>query len=138
MNAQKANYAKEKVRQLQRKLYRSAKQNRKRKYNALYDKIYRMDTLEEAWKRVKASKGAGGIDKVTIEDVESYGVDKSLHNIAEMLKNGEYRPLPIKRVYILKGDGKERPLGLPTIRDKTVQTVTKLVIEPIFEADFGE
>lgn len=138
MNAQKANNTKEKVRQLQRKLYRSAKQNRKRKYHELYDKIFRMDILQEAWKRVKASKGAGGVDKITITDVESYGVDKFLNDIAETLKNGEYRPLPTKRVYIPKGDGKERPLGLPTIRDKIVQTATKLVIEPIFEADFKD
>lgn len=128
MNAQKANYAKEKVRQLQRKLYCSAKKNRKRKYHALYDKIYRMDLLQEAWKRVRASKGAGGIDKMTIADVESYGVDKFLSEIGKTLKDGAYRPLPTKRVYIPKGDGKERPLGLPTVKDKIVQTATKLVI----------
>lgn len=152
MNAQKANYTdcrgeqqpkvvtspKEKVRQLQRKLYRSAKQNRKRKYHALYDKIYRMDILQEAWKRIRASKGSGGIDNMTIADIESYGVNEFLSEIAQTLKGGKYRPLPTKRVYIPKGDGKERPLGLPTIKDKIVQTATKLVIEPIFEADFKD
>ncbi|MBS7528865.1 group II intron reverse transcriptase/maturase, partial [Fusibacter paucivorans] len=138
MNAQKANNTKEKVRQLQRKLYRSAKQNNKRKFHALFDKVYRMDVLQEAWKRVRASKGAGGIDLVTLTDVEIYGVERFLEEIAQLLKDGDYRPSPAKRVNIPKDNGKERPLGLPTIKDKIVQMATKIVIEPIFEADFHE
>ncbi len=121
MNARKANDTnKDKVRQLQRKLYRSAKQCGKRKFHALYDKIYRMDVLYEAWKRVKASKGAGGIDGTTISDVETYGAQQFLYEISSTLRDGTYRPSPAKWVNIPKGDGKQRPLGLPTIRDKVV------------------
>lgn len=138
MNARKANNANDKVRQLQRKLYRSAKQNNKRKFHALYDKTFRMDVLKEAWKRVRANKGAGGVDRVTILDVETYGVQRFLEEISQTLRNNDYRPLPTKRVNIPKDNGKVRPLGLPTIRDKVVQMATKLVIEPIFDADFND
>lgn len=138
MNAQKAKNTIDKVRQLQRKLYRSAKQCNKRKFHALYDKIYRMDILQEAWKRVKVSKGAGGVDQVTLADVEEYGVNRFLEEIAHTLKSGTYRPMPARRVNIPKENGKIRPLGLPTIRDKVVQMAAKLVVEPIFEADFKE
>lgn len=138
MSAQKANNTIDKVRQLQRKLYRSAKLSPKRKYHALYDKVFREDILADAWKRVKAKAGSGGIDHMTIQDVERYGVGAFLKEIAEKLKAGKYRPSPVKRTYIPKKDGKKRPLGLPIIRDKVVQMATKLVIEPIFEADFKE
>lgn len=138
MNARKANNAKDKVRQLQRKLYQSAKQNNRRKFHALFDKVHRMDVLQVAWKRVRASKGAGGIDQVTLMDVEIYGVQRFLEEIAQTLQSGKYRPSPTKRVIIPKDNGKERPLGLPTIRDKVVQMATKIVIEPIFEADFQD
>ena len=138
MNARAANNAKEKVRQLQRKLYQSAKQNSRRKFHALFDKVHRMDVLQEAWKRVRTKKGAGGIDQVTLRDVEIYGVVRFLEEISKTLQSGDYRPSPTRRVVIPKDNGKERPLGLPTIRDKVIQMATKIVIEPIFEADFQD
>ena len=137
MNA-KANNTNEKVRQLQSKLYQAAKLSGKRKFHALFDKIYRMDILEESWKRVKSNKGAGGIDHMTLADVEVYGVVKLLKEISEELISGKYRPRPTERIYIPKDNGKTRPLGLPTVRDKIVQMATKMVIEPIFEADFKD
>lgn len=138
MNAQKANNTIGKVQQLQRKLSLSAKKHRKRKFHALYDKVYRMDILEEAWKRVRSKGGAGGIDGVSLADIEAYGAEKLLSEIAEKLETGTYRPQPVKRKYIPKGDGKLRPLGIPVIVDRVVQTAAKLVLEPIFEADFKD
>ena len=136
MNAQQANNTNDKARQLQRKLYLAAKVNRKRRFHAMYDKIYRIDILQEAWKRVKANGGAGGIDKVSIEDVKSYGENKLLVEISEVLERNNYRPLPVRRTYIPKNDGSKRPLGIPVIKDRIVQMAAKIVIEPIFEADF--
>lgn len=106
----------------------------------MYDKIYREDILQEAWKRVKANKGSGGMDGITIEDVKCYGEQKLLNEIADALKVGRYRPLPVRRTYIPKNDGKgsKRPLGIPIIKDRIVQMATKIVIEPIFEADFKD
>lgn len=140
MNVQKTNNTKEKVRQLQRKLYLTAKRNGKRKFHAMYDKIYREDILQETWKRVKANRGSGGMDGVTIEDVKCYGEQRLLNEIAEALKIGSYRPLPVRRTYIPKNDGKgsKRPLGIPIIKDRIVQMATKIVIEPVFEADFKD
>ena len=137
MNAE-ANNTNEKVRELQRKLYLSAKGNKKRRYHALYDKIYRKDILWEAWKQVKANRGTGGIDKIYIEDVVRYGEEKFLQEIQTELIEKKYHPKPVKRVYIPKKDGKQRPLGIPIIKDRVVQMATKIVIEPIFEADFKE
>lgn len=138
MNVQKTNNAIDKVRQLQRKLYLAAKLNKKRRFHALYDKIYRMDILKEAWKKVKANGGAQGIDGVTIKAVKEYGEDKMLEEISQTLQLNTYRPLPVRRTYIPKNDGKgsKRPLGIPVIKDRIVQMSTKIVIEPIFEADF--
>lgn len=136
MNARKANNTKGKVRELQRKLYLAAKLNSKRRSHALYDKVYREDILMEAWKRVKANGGAGGIDKISIADVEKYGVEKFVQEIQQELIEGKYQPKPVRRTYIPKGDGKQRPLGLPTIKDKIVQMAVKLIVEPLFEADF--
>lgn len=138
MNAQKANNTIEKVRQLQRKLYLAAKENSKRKFHALYDKIYREDILKEAWKRVKTNGGTGGIDGISIEAVETYGVEKLIGEIEQKLMQGQYHPQPVKRVYIPKPDGTERPLGIPTIEDRIVQMAVKIVIEPVFEADFKD
>ncbi len=138
MNALKANHTKAKVQQLQRKLYLAAKQNSKRKFHALYDKLYRIDILEEAWQRVKANRGTGGIDGISLVDVENYGVSKLLTEISQALKQGDYRPKPVKRVFIPKPDGRKRPLGIPVIRDRIVQMAAKIVIEPVFEADFKE
>lgn len=137
MNA-KANNTIDKVRELQRKLYLSAKTNKKRKFHALYDKIYRIDILLKAWKQVKANKGTGGIDEIYIEDVVKYGEIKFLKEIQQELMGNNYTPKPVERVYIPKKDGKKRPLGIPIIKDRIIQTATKIVIEPIFEADFKE
>jgi len=102
----------------------------------MYDKIHRIDILAEAWKRVKANGGAGGIDHISINDVKGYGEEKLIEEISEMLRNNKYRPQPVRRTYIPKADGKKRPLGIPIIRDRIVQMATKIVIEPVFEADF--
>lgn len=138
MNAQKANNTIEKVRQLQRKLYLAAKLNNKRRFHALYDKVHRKDVLLEAWKRVKTNGGVGGIDRVNIADVEEYGVDKFLQEIQQELINGKYHPRPVRRTFIPKGNGEERPLGIPIIKDRVVQMAVKLIIEPLFEANFLE
>jgi RNA-directed DNA polymerase len=138
VNAQKANNTIEKVRQLQRKIYLTAKGNNKRRFHVLYDKVYRKDILSEAWKRVRSNGGAGGIDGVSISDVEAYGAEKLLGEIQELLTKGRYQPVPVKRVYIPKGNGKERPLGIPIVKDRIVQMAVKIVMEPIFEADFKD
>lgn len=126
----------DKVRQLQRKLYVAAKQQRGRRFHALYDRIYRRDVLEEAWERVRANKGAGGVDGVTLQAVEQYGVEKLLNELQGALQAGKYRAPPVLRRYIPKADGKLRPLGIPTVKDRVAQMAAKLVLEPIFEADF--
>lgn len=126
----------DKVRRLQRKLYVAAKRDRGRRFHALYDRIYRGDVLWEAWRRVRAKKGAGGVDGVTIQAVEEYGVERLLDELHDTLRAGRYRPPPVLRRYIPKADGKQRPLGIPTVKDRIVQMAAKLVVEPIFEADF--
>ena len=131
-----ANTPSEKVRQLQRKLYVCAKQSRTRRFHALYDRIYRSDVLWEAWRRVRSNGGAAGIDAETIQAIEQRGVGEFLAEIEAALRAGRCRPSPVKRRYIPKADGKQRPLGIPTVRDRVVQMAAKLVIEPIFEADF--
>ncbi|MDQ0193580.1 group II intron reverse transcriptase/maturase [Paenibacillus wynnii] len=138
MDANRITTPKEKVQQLQEKLGHAAKENKKRKFHALYDKIYRWDVLCEAWKRVKANKGAAGVDAVTLADIEGQGEISFLKVCERELKEGNYHPHPVPRHYIPKKDGKQRPLGIPTVRDRVLQMATKLVIEPIFEADFGE
>ena len=125
-----------KVRELQRKLWACAKQSKTRRFHALYDRIYRGDVLWEAWKRVRANGGAAGVDAETIRAIEQYGAEQWVAEIQAALQAGRYRPQPVKRRYIPKGDGKQRPLGIPTVRDRVVQMAAKLVIEPIFEADF--
>jgi len=134
----KTNNSKEKVRQLQNKLYLTAKKSSQRRFHALFDKVYRDDVLLEAWKRVKANKGSSGIDGISIEEVETAGVDNYLEEIQIELKQGNYRPSPVKRVMIPKPDGSERPLGIPTVKDRVVQMATKIAIEPVFEADFRD
>lgn len=128
----------DKVRELQRKLWSAAKRSRNRRFALLYDKVHRKDFLWEAWNRVRANGGAPGLDGKTIEAIEEHGVEEFLEGIQEDLKAGEYWPPPVRRHYIPKPDGKRRPLGIPTVRDRVVQTAVKLVIEPIFEADFEE
>ncbi|CAM4053961.1 hypothetical protein L1N85_19830 [Paenibacillus alkaliterrae] len=140
MNAVKpANYAKVKAQELQGKLYLAAKENPKRRFHALYDKLYREDLLWEAWRRVKANRGSGGIDGITIDQIANeYGEMRFVQEVREQLISGSYHPLPARRKEIPKGDGKFRPLGIPAIRDRVVQMVTKMVIEPIFETDFKD
>ena len=134
----KTSNSKEKVRQLQNKLYLTAKKCNSRRFHALYDKVYRDDILIEAWKRVKANKGSSGVDGIKIEDIEAMGIEKYLSEIKSELKEGKYKPSPVKRVMIPKPDGSERPLGIPTVKDRIVQMATKIAIEPVFEADFRD
>ena len=124
------------VRRLQNRLWAAAKQSSGRRFHALYDRIHRDDVLWEAWERVRANRGAAGIDDVSIQAVEEYGVHRMLGEVAAVLRAGSYRPAPVRRVEIPKPDGRKRPLGIPIVRDRVVQTATKLVLEPIFEADF--
>jgi RNA-directed DNA polymerase len=126
----------DKVRQLQRKLYVCAKQSRTRRFHALYDRIYRSDVLWEAWSRVRSNGGAAGMDAETIQAIEQRGCGEFLAEIQAALRAGRYRPSPVKRRYIPKADGKQRPLGIPTVRDRVAQMAAKIVMEPIFEADF--
>ena len=126
----------DKVRQLQRRLWAAAKRSPERRFHALYDRIFRSDVLREAWKRVRRNKGAAGVDRQSIAEVESLGVERFLEALQSELREGTYRPRAVLRRYIPKADGRKRPLGIPTIRDRVVQMAAKLVLEPIFEADF--
>jgi len=125
-----------KVRQLQNRLWAAAKQSSGRRFHALYDRIYRSDVLWEAWERVRANRGAAGVDGLTLEAVEDYGVGRMLDELARDLRAGTYRPPPVRRVEIPKPDGTKRPLGIPTVADRVCQQAAKIVLEPIFEADF--
>ena len=127
----------EHIQELQKKLCRKAKQDSEFRFYALYDKVYRKDIVEHAYHLVKANKGAPGIDGITFEAIEE-GAERYLETIAEELRNKTYKPSPVRRVYIPKPDGGKRPLGIPTIKDRVVQMAVKLVIEPIFEADFQD
>jgi RNA-directed DNA polymerase len=125
-----------KVRQLQNRLWAAAKQSPGRRFHALYDRIHRSDILWEAWQRVRANRGAAGVDGVTLAAVEDYGVHQMLDELQQALRAGDYRPAPVRRVEIPKPDGSKRPLGIPTVKDRVCQQATKIVLEPIFEADF--
>jgi len=125
------------VRALQHALYRSAKADPGRRFHALRDKVYRRDVLRRAWVAVRRNDGAPGIDGTTLAEVEEYGIDRLLDEVAEDLRNGGWRPLPARRVLIPKPGTKERrPLSIPAVRDRVVQAALKIVLEPIFEADF--
>ncbi|HVC06740.1 MAG TPA: group II intron reverse transcriptase/maturase [Solirubrobacterales bacterium] len=126
------------VRDLQRKLWASAKRSPERRFHALYDRIYRSDVLWEAWRRVRKNRGAAGVDSQTLAMVEEYGVERLLGELQCALREGSYRPAPLRRVAIGKPDGGVRPLGIPTVSDRVVQQAARLVLEPLFEADFLE
>ena len=128
----------ERVSMLQEKLYQKAKQEREYKFYVLYDKMFIPYMLREAWKSVKSNDGSPGVDGMTIEKVEQYGVDLYLKELGEELRKQTYRPEAIKRVMIPKAKGGERPLGIPTVRDRIAQTVCKMILEPIYEADFED
>jgi RNA-directed DNA polymerase len=126
----------DKVRQLRRRLCVAAKRSPGRRFHALFDRIHRRDVLWEAWRRVRRNQGSAGVDAQTLAEVESYGVDRFVEEIGAELRAGRYRPRAVLRRYIPKADGKKRPLGIPTVRDRLVQMAATLVLEPIFEADF--
>lgn len=126
----------DKVRQLQRRLWVAAKRSPKRRFHALMDRIWRPDILREAWRRVKRNRGSAGVDRETLAEIEQYGVERLLSELGVVLHAGTYRPQPVLRRYIPKADGRQRPLGIPTVRDRVVQMAATLVLEPIFEADF--
>jgi RNA-directed DNA polymerase len=128
-----------KVRELQRTLYRAAKADPGRRFHALMDKVFRRDVLLHAWVAVRANNGAPGIDKTTLAEVEEYGVDRLLGELADELETRRYRPLAARRVMIPKpGNGTEqRPLSIPSVRDRIVQAAVKIVLEPVFEADMA-
>src|SRR5262245_53058154 len=124
-----------KVQKLQAALHAKAKRSPSYRFYALYDKVYRADVLEEAWERCRENGGAAGVDGQGFEDIETDGVQTWLGELAQELRDRRYRPRAVRRVYIPKPDGKQRPLGIPTIRDRVVQMAAVLVLEPIFEAD---
>ena len=126
-----------KVRQLQRRLWAAARQSEDRRFHALYDRVHRGDVLWAAWDRVRSNRGAAGVDRITLAFVqEEYGVARLLGELQADLREGRYRPAPARRVDIPKPDGSKRPLGIPVVRDRVAQAAAKIVLEPIFEADF--
>jgi len=127
-----------KIQEFQRKLYEKAKSDKKFRFYSLYDKTYRTDILEEAYRKAKSNGGTSGVDGETFEDVETKGRAEYLRELQQELKTEEYKPKPVLRVYIPKENGKKRPLGIPTVKDRIVQTAFLMVLEPIFEADFSE
>jgi len=126
----------DKVRSLQEKLYVAAKANSTRRFGTIRDRVTRWDVMKQAWEEVRRNRGAPGVDDVTIGAVEEQGAEAFLRELQEQLRDGTYRPLPVRRVIIPKRSGGQRALGIPTVRDRVAQAAVKLVIEPIFEADF--
>jgi RNA-directed DNA polymerase len=128
----------DRVRALQRVLYRCAKQDRDRRFHALFDKVARSDVMERAWGEVRQNRGAAGVDGVSIDDIEASGAGDFLDRLAAALRAGSYRPRPLRRVHIPKPGrrGETRPLGIPTLADRVVMAAARIVLEPIFEADF--
>ena len=136
VSVQATNPPKDKTTELQSKLYQAAKRDPERRFHALYDKLYLGYVLQAAWEQVRKNRGAAGLDQQTLAEVEAHGVEPFLAEIAQALQEKTYRPQPVRRVEIPKEPGKTRPLGIPTVRDRVVQAAAKLVLEPIFEADF--
>jgi len=124
-----------KIRELQIKLYRKAKDEPEFRFYQLYDKVYREDILNHAYELARANQGAPGVDGESFEDIESTGLAEWMNGLREELRSKTYKPQPVRRVLIPKPGGGERPLGIPTIRDRVVQTAAKLVLEPIWEAE---
>lgn len=137
-DCQKANNGSLKVRQLQRALYCKSKQEKEIRFYSLYDKIYRKDVLLEAWRQVKANKGAPGVDGKAIEGIMPKDVEEMISRLQRQLRNREYRFSPVRLVEIPKPQGGTRPLGIATVEDRVVQTAMKIVVEPIFEAEFHD
>src|SRR6266540_2436904 len=132
-----ANTAEDRTRELQAKLYRAAERSPVRRFHALWDRIHRRDVLERAWRQVRENRGAAGVDRTTIAQIEKSGVVAFLDGLEVELREQRYRPGPVLRVQIPKpGRSETRPLGIPAVKDRVVQTAAKLVLEPIFEADF--
>jgi RNA-directed DNA polymerase len=125
---------------LRHKLSQKAKQEAKFRFYALYDRMYRRDVLWAAWEKVKANGGKGGVDGLSIEAIENAagGAERLVEELHQELLTKSYKPKAVRRVYIEKPDGKKRPLGIPTVRDRVVQTACLLILEPIFEADFED
>ena len=136
MNAYELTTPGDKVRDLQHSLYRAAKASTTRRFHGLYDKMSRTDILAKAWQEVRSNGGKPGIDGRSISEIERSGVEPFLAELAGELRDGTYRAHAVRRVYIPKSDGKQRGLGIPTVRDRVVQAAAKVVVEPIFEADF--
>lgn len=125
----------ESTQKLQAALHAKAKGESSFRFYSLYDKLYRSDVLFVAWRRCRSNGGCPGVDGQTFEDIEAYGVGKWLNQLTDALKTKTYQPDAVRRVYIPKPDGKQRPLGIPTIRDRVIQTALLVLLEPIFEAD---
>jgi group II intron reverse transcriptase/maturase len=128
----------ETVQKLQAALHAKAKGDSQFRFYSLYDKVYRKDVLWTAWRRCLINGGVAGVDGRTFDDIEEYGVMKWLEELSEELRNKTYQPQAVRRVYIPKADGKQRPLGIPTIKDRVIQTAMLIVLEPIFEADLQD
>jgi len=126
------------VARLQRRLGAAAKRDEGRRFHALFDRIWRSDVLEKAWDRVKRNKGAAGVDAETIDSIRALGEESFLNDLSKTLRAGGYRPQAVRRHWIPKANGGRRPLGIPTVRDRVVQTATKMILEPIFEIDFKD
>jgi RNA-directed DNA polymerase len=126
------------VERLQRRLGVAAKRDTGRRFHALFDRISRRDVLEKAWDRVKRNKGAAGVDAETIDSIRALGEESFLDDLSKTLRAGRYRPRAVRRHWIPKANGGRRPLGIPTVRDRVVQTAAKLILEPIFEVDFKD